>query len=258
MLAYKRYMKSDLHEWVVFVHGIGGSSTIFAKQFKRYKQDFNVLLVDLRGHGKTGPLVHKGPYTLPMLSEDILSIMDHIGIKRAHFVGVSLGTILIRQLMILAPERIIRVVMAGAITTYTLRIKWWLWVGTRLKHILPYMWLYRFFAWILMPKRSHRFSRTMFIREAKRMNQREFLRWFDLVHEVEPLFRAFTRTSTPIPTLYLMGEEDYMFRSKVEQDTAGDPHVRFVALASSGHVCNVDQSDRFNQESIQFFQQKNN
>ena len=39
--------------WVVFIHGAGGSSTIWFKQINAYRKEYNVLLIDLRGHGRT-------------------------------------------------------------------------------------------------------------------------------------------------------------------------------------------------------------
>ena len=37
-------------DWVVFVHGAGGSSSIWYKQVRDFREHFNVLLIDLRGH----------------------------------------------------------------------------------------------------------------------------------------------------------------------------------------------------------------
>ena len=40
-------------EWVVFIHGAGGSSSIWYKQINAFRKEFNLLLVDLRGHVQT-------------------------------------------------------------------------------------------------------------------------------------------------------------------------------------------------------------
>ncbi|MCF9489912.1 alpha/beta fold hydrolase, partial [Vibrio parahaemolyticus] len=51
LLFHKTFVHPTSQEWVVFVHGAGGSSSIWFKQIKAYKQHFNLLLIDLRGHG---------------------------------------------------------------------------------------------------------------------------------------------------------------------------------------------------------------
>ena len=53
MLYYKKYELSPEKDWVVFVHGAGGSSSIWYRQIRAFRQHFNVLLLDLRGHGNS-------------------------------------------------------------------------------------------------------------------------------------------------------------------------------------------------------------
>jgi pimeloyl-ACP methyl ester carboxylesterase len=58
----------------------------------------------------------------------------------------------------------------------------------------------------------------------------------------------------PIPTLYLMGEEDHMFLPPVRRIVSRHRHSVLRVLESSGHVCNVDRAERFNRLSIDFLQ----
>jgi len=48
LLYHKIYQHPSSQEWVVFVHGAGGSSSVWHKQIKAYKEHFNIVLVDLR------------------------------------------------------------------------------------------------------------------------------------------------------------------------------------------------------------------
>lgn len=124
MLYYKKYEKDESKEWVVFVHGAGGSSSIWFQQLKAFKSVFNVLLVDLRGHGKSKDalqMYYEEEYTFDDISKDVLQVLDHLNIQRAHFVGVSLGTIIIRNLSELAPERVKSAILCGAITRLNVR-----------------------------------------------------------------------------------------------------------------------------------------
>ncbi|MEO0332371.1 MAG: alpha/beta fold hydrolase, partial [Bacteroidota bacterium] len=109
MLFYREYRSDENRDWVVFVHGAGGSSSIWYKQIKAFKEQFNVLLVDLRGHGRSKDLLKEyveNQYSFQDISRDILEVVEHLKIKQAHFVGVSLGSIIIRSIGELAPERL--------------------------------------------------------------------------------------------------------------------------------------------------------
>jgi pimeloyl-ACP methyl ester carboxylesterase len=107
-----------------------------------------------------------------------------------------------------------------------------------------------------MPQKSQRESRHLFIREAKKLCQKEFKRWFILTADVNPLMRYFKERELPIPTLYLMGERDYMFIKPVKEMVAAHKSSELVEIANCGHVCNVEQPEEFNQRSIEFIQKQ--
>jgi len=255
MLYYKTYNHPSSEEWIVFIHGAGGSSSIWYKQIREFKEEYNLLLIDLRGHGRSAESFRnlwKDEYTFEAVTKDILEVLDHLQIPPAHFMGVSLGTILARQLAELAPERVKSMVMAGAVVRLTFTSRLLVHLGNAFKSVVPYMWLYKLFAWIIMPRRHHAESRNLFIREAKRLCQKEFIRWFKLTKEVNPLMRYFKEKELSIPTLYVMGEEDIMFLEPVKKLVNAHKLSFLKVIKSCGHVVNVEQPEIFNQLSLQF------
>ncbi|AIV05065.1 MULTISPECIES: alpha/beta fold hydrolase [Vibrio] len=259
LLFHKTYIHPTSKEWVVFVHGAGGSSSIWFKQIKAYKQHFNLLLIDLRGHGKSNQLLKElmtSRYTFTAVTQDILKVLDHLKIQSAHFVGMSLGTIIVRNLAELASERVRSMVLGGAVTRLNTRSQILVKLGNLGKHILPYMWLYKLFAYIVMPQKNQRESRHLFIREAKKLCQKEFKRWFILAADVNPLMKYFKDRELPIPTLYLMGDRDYMFIKPVKEMVAVHKQSVLREIPDCGHVCNVERPDDFNQHSIEFIKQQ--
>lgn len=255
MLYYKTYKHSSSEDWVVFIHGAGGSSSIWHKQIREFREEFNLLLIDLRGHGRSASSIKniwKEEYTFPAVTKDIIEVLDHLGIPPAHFMGVSLGTILIRQLAEMEPERVKSMVMAGAITRLNFTSRVLVLLGNTFKSVVPYMWLYSLFAWIIMPRRHHSESRNLFIREAKRLCQKEFIRWFKMTKDVNPLLRYFKEREMPIPTLYVMGDEDIMFLEPVKK-IVKEHKLSFLKIVKDcGHVVNVEQPEAFNQLSLSF------
>jgi len=247
LISYSIYKNDSSSEWVTFVHGAGGSSSIWFKQIREFQKHFNVLLLDLRGHGESKPSLKDGfqkKYTFKSIAHDVIEVIDHLKIEASHFVGISLGTIVIRQLAEMHPSRVKSMIMGGAILKMNFRSQILMRLGNMFKYVLPYLVLYKFFAFVIMPKKNHKQSRLLFINEAKKLYQKEFIKWFRQV-EIN------------IPTLYVMGEEDYMFLPSVKQVV--EKHYRsskLFVIENCGHVVNVEQPNQFNKAVISFLKSK--
>lgn len=261
MINYTIYKNETSVQWVTFVHGAGGSSTIWFKQIRDFQKYYNVLLLDLRGHGDSKVISKKSSkqkYTFSSIAEDILEVLDFLKIGKSHFVGISLGTILIRQLAEMYPDRVQSMIMGGAILKMNFSSQVLMRFGNIFKYVLPYLVLYRLFAFIIMPRDNHKQSRLLFINEAKKLYQKEFIKWFKLTSEINPVLRWFRQVELHIPTLYVMGEEDYMFLPSVIQVVKNHYRTsRLVVIGNCGHVVNVEQPTVFNESVLSFLNDLN-
>jgi len=255
LISYNTHIHNTSIKWVTFVHGAGGSSTIWYKQLREFKKHFNVLLLDLRGHGNSKPNLKdafKDKYTFDNITEDILEVINYEKIERSHFIGISLGTILIRNLAEKHPHRVESMIMGGAIMKLNLRSQILMKLGVILKSIVPYLWLYKFFAFVIMPNKNHKESRLLFVREAKKLYQKEFIRWFKLTSEINPLLHFFRTVDIKIPTLYVMGAEDYLFLPTIKQIVQDHKSSELIVVQNCGHVVNVEQPQFFNDTVIEY------
>ncbi|OZM57557.1 2-succinyl-6-hydroxy-2,4-cyclohexadiene-1-carboxylate synthase [Lottiidibacillus patelloidae] len=255
MLYYKTYEEHSNADWVVFIHGAGGSSSIWYKQLKAFKKHFNLLLIDLRGHGQSKNVGNGNEkYTYQLIGSDIIEVLDHLSIKKAHFLGISLGSIIINSICIHAPERILSMTQGGAIPSFNKKGKLLILLGNLTKYFLPYMFLYRLFAFVLMPKNNHKRSRKVFTSLAKKVGKKEFIRWFRTTSEVETLHEQALKQKVAIPKLYIMGREDHMFLAPVLKSVATEKHASIEIIEQSGHVCNIEKAKKFNEIAIKFIE----
>jgi pimeloyl-ACP methyl ester carboxylesterase len=239
------------------VHGAGGSSSIWYKQVRDFKKEFNVLILDLRGHGNSKPTLKdtfNPKYTFDSITHDIVEVIEHLNIQKSHFIGISLGTILIRNLAEMRPELVKSMIMGGAIIKLNFRSQILMKIGNIFKSVVPYMFLYKLFAFIIMPKKNHKKSRLLFVNEAKKLYQKEFLRWFKLTAEINPLLRFFRAKDIQIPTLYIMGAEDHLFLPSIKHIVSKHVTSTLFVVDNCGHVVNVEQPETFNLQTIRFIQ----
>lgn len=75
--------------WLVLSNSLGSDVSMWTPQLVEFAKHFRVLRYDTRGHGHSA--APKGPYTIEQLTGDVIGLMDHLGIERAHFAGVSMG-----------------------------------------------------------------------------------------------------------------------------------------------------------------------
>ena len=256
MLAHTTYLHPTSTEWVTFVHGAGGSSTIWFKQIREFRKDFNVLLLDLRGHGRSKTNIKslfEKRYTFQSVANDVIDVLDFLKIKKTHFIGMSLGTIVIRQLAEDYSERFNSMIMGGAIMKMNYQSRFLMTVGNMFKHMIPYLVLYKIFAFAIMPRSAHKESRNLFINEAKKLYQKEFLKWFKLTADINPLLKWFREVELNIPTLYVMGSEDHMFLPSIEKLIKSHTKTsELIVIEDCGHVVNVDQPQIFNEKVINY------
>lgn len=254
MIYHRKFVHQKSRTWVVFVHGAGGSNGIWFRQLKEFKKHFNVLLVDLRGHGKSKPEITEQDtdYSFDEIALDVIHIMDHLQIAKAHLVGISLGCIVIRAIDKLAPGRAESIVLGGAIIQFNKTLKVLISMAKILNSILPYMWLYKLNALILMPYRRHRESRNVFIKEAVKLGEKEFGRWLKLSREIKSNLNEFIGREPSSPVLYVMGDGDHMFLPMVTDLVKRQVNSTLEIIKDSGHCCNLDQARLFNEISIHF------
>jgi 3-oxoadipate enol-lactonase len=89
--------------WLVLSHSLGSSGGMWQPQVAAFAQQYRVLRYDTRGHGRT--TVTSGPYAIAQLGEDVVGLLDVVGVERAHFCGLSMGGATGIWLATHAPER---------------------------------------------------------------------------------------------------------------------------------------------------------
>jgi len=89
---------------LVLSHSLGTDIRMSEPQINELAARWRVVRYDTRGHGQSS--VPPAPYSITQLGGDVIDLLDHLDIERAHFCGLSLGGLTGLYLAVAAPSRI--------------------------------------------------------------------------------------------------------------------------------------------------------
>ncbi len=96
---------------LVLSNSLGTDHSMWEPQLPAFTRHFRVLRYDSRGHGASA--VPPGPYTMEDLGRDVVHLYRALGIRRAHFCGLSMGGMVGMWLAAHAPDCVDRLVLCN-------------------------------------------------------------------------------------------------------------------------------------------------
>ncbi len=111
-----RYSVQGKGEPVVLIHGFTVNPFIqweLPGITKALAKDYQVIMIDCRGHGRSGKPHDCKMYGREMV-DDVVRLLDHLKIKRAHIVGYSMGGFITLNMLARFPERMLTATTGGA------------------------------------------------------------------------------------------------------------------------------------------------
>ena len=105
-LYYRDYAGPADRPPLLMLHGLTRNSRDFESIAERYAGKWRVIVVDFRGRGQSQHDPNSLNYAPPAYADDVLQLLDDLGIDQAVFVGTSLGGLVTMTVALLAPQRI--------------------------------------------------------------------------------------------------------------------------------------------------------
>ena len=251
MLKYQA-IDNQKEEWVVFIHGMGGSTRTWSRQIEAFSKSYNLLLLDLPGHGQhSNKIIHK--VDSEKLHEGIIETMNHLNISSAHFVALSLGTIVTANFAIHHPEYVKSIILGAASLKVSGVYKLAVIAANKFKKLLPYKFLYKFFAWFMLPKRNHKRSRHIFLREVVKLDKKTMFAWIEylqITRKSEPILAKLDNLKKNI--LIISGDEDHCFLGGVKKIVSKKKSLQLNIIDKCGHICSIEKWNDFNNMALNF------
>ncbi|WP_143014465.1 MULTISPECIES: alpha/beta fold hydrolase [unclassified Paenibacillus] len=99
---------------IIFVHGHGWTHRMFAPQLDYFSERYQVIVCDLRGNGRSEKLRQSPERVIDVQCLDLILLMNTLGIRQAVFVGISHGGLIVQQMAVQYPERVMAMVIADS------------------------------------------------------------------------------------------------------------------------------------------------
>jgi pimeloyl-ACP methyl ester carboxylesterase len=111
-----RYVDQGSGPLVVLIHGFSGSldsGWVETGVLPKLAADYRVIALDCRGHGQSDKPHDPKSYGLQM-GQDVVRLLDHLSIARAHIVGHSMGAGITAKLLTTHPDRFLTATLSGS------------------------------------------------------------------------------------------------------------------------------------------------
>ena len=226
-IFYSEYFPADPQAPTLsLLHGNGEDHTYFVKQIPAFSPHFRLVLMDTRGQGQsTGG---DGELNFSVFAADLLALMDHLQIAKAHLLGFSDGGNLALTFALAHPERVQSLILNGANLEPG---------GVKLSTQLPIVLGYG--CCRLLSPFSHK----------ARQNGAVLGLMVNHPHIPSQALAALT-----MPALVIVGERD-MIRDRHSQLIARSlPNAQFVRIPGGDHFCAAKCPEVFNHAVLSFLQ----
>lgn len=226
-IFYSEYFPADPQApTLILLHGNGENHTYFVKQIPAFSPHFRLVLMDTRGQGQsTGG---DGELNFSVFAADLLALMDHLQIAKAHLLGFSDGGNLALTFALAHPERVQSLILNGANLEPG---------GVKLSTQLPIVLGYG--CCRLLSPFSHK----------AQQNGAVLGLMVNHPHIPPQALAALT-----MPALVIVGERD-MIRDRHSQLIARSlPNAQFVRIPGGDHFCAAKCPEVFNHAVLSFLQ----
>jgi len=237
--------------WVTLSHSLGADFGMWEPQLALLNQHFTVLRYDTRGHGQTQAT--DGPYTLEQLADDAYRLLEHLGVTRTHWVGLSLGGMIGQVFAIRYPNLIDHAVIANSTgkVAPNAAVMW----GDRIMIART-----QGMAALVQPTLSRWFTEPFREKHTELMAHIGQMIESTQVQGYAGCCAAISKIDTHeelkklnVPALVIVGDQDLALPPAMsEQIHEHWPKSKYVVLKDAAHLSNLEQASTFNDAIMKF------
>ncbi|APX98121.1 alpha/beta fold hydrolase [Natronorubrum daqingense] len=99
---------------LVFIHGGWSNARAWAPQVDRFADEYQILTLDVRGHGNTGA-TDSERYSIERFTDDLERLLNDLDLEQPVLCGLSLGSMVVQEFLNRHPNDVAGAILAGAV-----------------------------------------------------------------------------------------------------------------------------------------------
>lgn len=236
---------------VTMSNSLASNLSMWDPQISALVPRYRVLRYDTRGHGQTD--APQGPYSLDDLTEDVRALLEALGIRKTHFVGLSMGGMIGQMLGFKYPEMLQSLVLCDTMSRVPPDAKpmWEERIHTAETRGMEPTIETTIGRWFTEPFRERRPDVIDKVRTMIRTTPPQG--YAGCCHAIAGLNLTDRLQDITVPTLIIVGEDDP--GTPVAASRVIHEHIKgseLVILKSAAHLSNMEQPEAFNQALTPF------
>lgn len=241
------YEESGQGKPLIFLHGASWDMHQWERQIEHFSASYRVIALDARGHGKS--TLPPGEVSPDIFWQDVIAMMDFLGIAKASICGLSMGGHVAIQAAIYAGERVERIILIGAICTNQFNCfeRIVLPINRFSLRLMPMSWI----AWsISMGMGNFNPAAKPYVRKVVgSLNHDVFNRVWKAVTSMESRDGL---SKITCPTLILIGDHDSMTKRQQQYMHEHIQNSKLVTIQNAHHGTNLDNPEQVEKEMEKF------
>lgn len=241
-------------EPLLMIHGLGADTRGWIMQKRTLASRFRLIMVDNRGVGRSGR--PPGPYSIEVMAEDAMAVLDHAGYGSAHVMGASMGGIIAQGVAVLHPNRVRSLVLA---CTAARHFEWRIDLLTDWAHEAEAYGMGHFvrnnIRWMVGPRSLKRLWPAMAVLGPLAFNVpvESFVAQIEGIVDMDDALRT-ELVNVDIPTLVTVGSQDVLTTQGDSEEIASlIPNAKLVVVRGGAHLFMVENAPSFNRTIRAFY-----
>jgi pimeloyl-ACP methyl ester carboxylesterase len=236
-------------ESILFIHAAFADHTSFDEQLEFFAKDYQVITLDLIGHGKS-IIADKGD-SISKTADYICKLLEIEAIHKIHLVGISIGAVLIQDFANKFPDKVASLCCIGGydINNFDPELQKEN-RGEQVKMMLKAIISIKWFA------KSNKFISAVTTEAQEKfyqMNIRFKKKSFIYLAELSKLVNKFETTNRNYPVMIGCGKFDNPMAIKAANMWhEREPEIKMIVFENAGHLVNMDTPQAFNESLIRF------